>query len=43
VTEMIRERAGAQETYSRIILREVHLGRAAAKRAPRRAGLSRRR
>jgi len=31
VTEQIREHAGAQETYSRIILREVHLGRAAAK------------
>ena len=43
VTEMIRERAGAQETYSRIILREVHLGRAAAKRAPRRSRQARRR
>jgi Lrp/AsnC family leucine-responsive transcriptional regulator len=32
VTETIRERAGAQETYSRIILREVHVGRAAASR-----------
>jgi Lrp/AsnC family transcriptional regulator, leucine-responsive regulatory protein len=29
VTETIRERAGAQETYSRIILREVHVGRGA--------------
>ena len=30
VTETIRERAGAQETYSRIILREVHVGRGEA-------------
>jgi Lrp/AsnC family leucine-responsive transcriptional regulator len=28
VTETIREKAGAQETYSRIILREVQLGAA---------------
>ena len=37
VTETIRERAGAQETYSRIILRELHVGRVAPKRPPRRA------
>ena len=37
VTETIRERAGAQETYSRIILRELHGGspRAAARRRAR--------
>jgi DNA-binding Lrp family transcriptional regulator len=43
VTETIRERAGAQETYSRIILRELHLGRGAPKRAARRAKPTRRR
>ena len=31
VTEFIRNKAGAQETYSRIILREVRLGDAAPK------------
>ncbi len=35
VTEAIRERAGAQETYSRIILRELHFGRGAPKRSAR--------
>jgi Lrp/AsnC family transcriptional regulator, leucine-responsive regulatory protein len=34
LTETIREKAGAQETYSRIILREIKLGA----RAPRRIG-----
>ena len=43
VTEQIREHAGAQETYSRIVLREVHLHRAAVKRAPRRAKPTQRR
>ena len=43
VTETIRERAGAQETYSRIILREVHVGRAAASRGGGRAKGGRRR
>ena len=37
VTETIRERAGAQETYSRIILREVHVGRGVAAATPARA------
>ena len=31
VTEFIRNKAGAQETYSRIILREVRLGDAEAR------------
>ena len=43
VTETIRERAGAQETYSRIILREVRFGRSKAPRSTTRAKASSRR
>jgi Lrp/AsnC family leucine-responsive transcriptional regulator len=37
LTETIRDKAGAQETYSRIILREVKVGMPAARRAGTRA------
>ena len=42
VTEMIRERAGAQETYSRIILREVKVGVPAPRRGAKPKGAARR-
>jgi len=44
VAETIRNRGGAQETYSRVILREVSVGRGTARRSPARAkGSTRRR
>ncbi len=43
VTETIRSKAGAQETYSRIILRDVQIGWAASRRGGARAKAAARR